>query len=270
METLFNTPILLAAFNRPELARKVFREIKEVRPSKLYFAVDGPRAGIPSDHGQCIKTRDIIKEVDWDCKLYTNFRDKNLGCKAAVSSAIDWFFKNEERGIILEDDTLPDQSFFRFCEELLERYEDDKRVMVISGDNFQFGRRFTEHSYYFSRYPHNWGWASWRRAWNHYDVQMKLWPKVRDSGLLRGIIENKKEVSYWGNIFEKAYKGEVDTWDFQWVFACWIQSGLSVLPAVNLVSNIGFGDSGTHTKTKSGAAGARGKVSISLYYILLM
>ena len=251
MKNSFKTPILLIAFNRPGLTQRVFNELRKVRPAKLYFAVDGPRQNVAFESGLCAKTRDIIKQIDWDCEVRTLFRDKNLGCKVAVSSGIDWFFKNEERGIILEDDTLPHPAFFRFCEELLEYYKNDDRIMTICGTNFQFGRKCTEYSYYFSRYTHTWGWASWRRAGNYYDVDMRLWPEIRDNGLLFNILGSKKEASYWRNIFEQVYTGKKNTWDYRWLFACWLQNGLTVLPGVNLISNIGFGDSGTHTKGKT-------------------
>jgi len=263
MGNSFNTPILLNAFNRPILTQKVFNKIREASPAKLYFAADGPRQNVAFETELCKKTRDIIKQIDWDCKLYINFKDRNLGCKLAVRSNIDWFFKNEEKGIILEDDTLPHSTFFRFCEELLERYKDDKRIMMIGGDNFQFGRKYTEYSYYFSRYAHVWGWASWRRAWDHYDIDMKLWPKIRDNGLLFNILGGKGgEVSYWNNIFEKVYKGEINTWDYQWLFACWLQNSLAVLPEVNLISNIGFGNSSVHTKGKAMLANLESKHAV--------
>lgn len=247
----FNIPILLLIFNRPDLTFKVFDEIRKCSPAKLFISADGPREHVPKDKERCDQAREIIRKVDWDCEVKTLLRDQNLGCKAAVSSGIDWFFRNEEKGIILEDDILPDHTFFRFCEELLEYYKDDKRIMMISGDNFQFGKKPVEHSYYFSRYTHIWGWATWRRAWNYYDVNMKLWPEIRDKGLLESILFNKREVSYWSNIFDKVYCGKIDAWSYQWLFACWLQNGLTILPRVNLVSNIGFGISGTHTSVRS-------------------
>lgn len=247
----FNTPILFLIFNRPNTTFKVFEEIKKCGPFKLFIAADGPREGIADDKIKCNQAREIIKLIDWDCEVKTLFREKNLGCKIAVSSGIDWFFKNEEKGIILEDDTLPHLTFFRFCEELLEYYKDNKQIMMISGDNIQLGMNCTEYSYYFSRYTYIWGWASWRRAWQNYDVDMKLWPKIRDNGFLFNILDNRKEVSYWSDIFEKVYNGKIQTWDYQWLFVCWLQNALNILPGVNLISNIGFGNSGMHPKSKS-------------------
>ncbi|MDD1703325.1 MAG: hypothetical protein LUQ31_10140, partial [Methanoregula sp.] len=160
--------------------------------------------------------------------------------------AIDWFFSHVEEGLIFEDDCVPNQSFFPFCQELLERYRDDNRVMMISGDNFQLGRR-TEYSYYFSRVPHLWGWASWKRAWGYYDVEMKLWPLIRDGDWLRNIFNDRDAVKYWNRILEDTYNNKIDTWDYQWGFSCWIQGMLCIMPETNLISNIGFGGDSTHT-----------------------
>lgn len=245
------TPILFLIFNRPDTTQKVFEEIRKAKPEKLFVSADGPREGKPGENEKCLAVRDILKQVDWDCELTTNFRDKNLGCKKAVSLGIDWFFENVEEGIILEDDTLPHPTFFRFCEELLEKYRDDERIMMISGDNFQFGRKRTNYSYYFSKYAHIWGWASWRRTWKYYDVNMKLWPEIRDGKWLFDMLGDKNAVFYWKNIFEKVYTNKIDTWDYQWNFACWVQNGLAILPNNNLISNIGFGADATRTKEKN-------------------
>ncbi|WP_292463380.1 hypothetical protein [Methanolobus sp.] len=218
---------------------------------------DGPRADCPEEAEKCRAVRAIINKVDWDCEVLTNYSDVNLGCKRRISSGLDWVFDTVEEAIILEDDCLPDPTFFRFCEELLEKYRDDERIAMISGDNFQFGRRRTEYSYYFSRYPHIWGWASWRRAWKNYDVEMKLWPEIRDGGWLRDLLKSTKSVWYWRYIFEKAYNGKKDTWDYQWTFSCWTQNALTVIPSVNLVSNIGFGKNAVHTNIKEKYADMR-------------
>lgn len=247
-----STPVLFIIFNRAGMTQKVFEAIRGARPKRLYVAADGPRESQIGEYEKCLAARDIVlKQVDWDCDVNTLFRDKNLGCKAAVSSGIDWFFKNEEKGIILEDDTLPGATFFRFCEELLEYYKDDNRIMMISGDNFQFGKKNMKYSYYFSRYAHIWGWASWRRAWHYYDAGMESWPAVRDNGMLLNVPGSKRGFSHWPNIFEKVYKGEINTWDYQWLFACWLQKGLTIIPGVNLISNIGFGNNSTHAKGRS-------------------
>ncbi len=169
MHKRLTIPVLFLIFNRPDTTQPVFNEIREAKPTKLFVAADGPRDNKKGEKEECEKTRKIIEQVDWDCELYKLYRDKNLGCKIAVSSAIDWFFENVEEGIILEDDCLPHPSFFRFCQELLEKYKGDERVFVISGDNFLFGRKRTNYSYYFSRYNHCWGWAGWIRTLSDYD-----------------------------------------------------------------------------------------------------
>jgi len=246
-----SVPVAFFIFNRPETTQRVFEVIRQAKPSKLLVAADGPRTSRPLEAEKCAVARAIVEQVDWDCEVLTNYSDINLGCKRRVSSGLDWVFNTVEEAIILEDDCLPHPTLFRFCEELLQKYRDDERIMAISGDNFQFGRRRTEYSYYFSRYNHCWGWASWRRAWQHYDVDMKLWPKIRDSNLLRDLLPKRHAVNYWRTIFQNVYDGQIDTWDYQWTFACWIHSGLSILPSVNLVSNIGFYSDATHTAGKS-------------------
>ncbi|SCL76311.1 hypothetical protein L21_2236 [Methanoculleus chikugoensis] len=246
------TPVLFMVFNRLDTTKRVFEAIRRAKPPRLYVAADGPRADRPGEGEKVQAVRDyVMNSIDWDCEIKTLFRDHNLGCKYAVTGAINWFFENEEMGIILEDDCLPDQSFFMFCQELLGRYRDDKRIMMISGDNFQFGKERTENSYYFSRYTHIWGWASWRRAWNLYDCGMSTWPEIYGNRFLKDILSDKRAAKYWESIFNSVYHGSIDTWDYQWVFSCWIQGGLSIIPNRNLVSNIGFGQSSTHTRDKS-------------------
>lgn len=245
------TPVAFIVFNRPDTTERVFAEIARAKPPKLLVVADGPRANRPGEAEKCATTRDIIKRVDWDCEVLTNFSDVNLGCKRRVSSGIDWVFEQVPEAIILEDDCLPHPSFFRFCEEMLERYRHDPRIMAVSGDNFQFGQKRGAYSYYFSRYNHVWGWASWRRAWEHYDVDMRLWPEIRDGRMLAGILDDARQYDYWANIFERVHGGLIDTWDYQWTFACWIQNGLTLLPQTNLISNIGFGVDATHTQSAS-------------------
>jgi len=243
-----NTPILFLVFNRPDTTKRVFEKIREALPPKLYVAADGPREEREGEADKCEQVRHIATNVDWDCEVKTLFRDKNLGCKHAVSGAIDWFFENEEMGIILEDDCLPNDSFFQFCEELLHRYKDEKQVMTISGDNFQPERR-TENSYYFSKYMHCWGWASWRRAWEYFDLEMEEWPHLKNKNFLSEQFSSKSAQDYWRNIFDRVHAGEIDSWAYIWQYAIWIQKGLNILPEENLVSNIGFGEGGTHTKS---------------------
>jgi hypothetical protein len=248
----FQTPILFIIFNRPDTAIQVFGEIKKIKPSKLYVVADGPRANKEGEKEKCEETRKIIDLVDWECEVFRNFSDINLGCKKRVSSGIDWFFENVEQGIILEDDCLPDQSFFRFCEELLDKYKNDERIGMISGDNFQFGRVKNEASYYFSRYSHIWGWATWRRAWQKYDVNISSWPQIKKDKILNKVFNNRRDVYYWSAIFNDVYNNKIDTWDYQWSFTCFVNNYLSAMPSVNLISNIGFNQGeATHTKRVS-------------------
>ncbi|MBN2106044.1 MAG: glycosyltransferase family 2 protein [Deltaproteobacteria bacterium] len=240
-------PVLFLIFNRPELTHRVFACIRAARPAQLFVAADGPRNDRPHEAEICEQTRKIIEAVDWDCDIATLFREKNLGCKKAVSTAIDWFFEHVEEGIILEDDCLPNPSFFQYCQELLEHYRKDSRVMQICGLNVLQEWRRCGYSYYFSSYGPIWGWASWQRAWHYYDVDMKLWPEIKQEKLYEDFCQNQDEATYRLNLYNDVYSGKIDTWDYQWGFAKMINNGLSVIPSVNLISNIGFTADGTHT-----------------------
>jgi hypothetical protein len=255
MNWTLKTPVALLIFNRPDTTKRVFEAVRQARPPKLLVVADGPRLRHAGESALCDEARSIATNVDWPCEVLTNFADSNLGCRKRVSSGLDWVFRSVPEAVILEDDCLPDATFFRFSDELLERYRDDERVMMISGDNFQFGHRRTGQSYYFSRYTHIWGWASWRRAWQHYDVDMKLWPAIRDGGWLRDLLDDSASVRHWMKIFDRVYRGEINTWDYQWTFACWLQSGLAIMPSMNLVSNIGFHAGATHTAADSPFSG---------------
>jgi hypothetical protein len=246
------TPVAFIIFNRPDTTELIFAEIAKAKPTKLLVISDGARKEKAGEAEKVAASRYIINRVDWDCEVLTNFSDVNLGCKVRVSSGINWIFDNVEEAIILEDDCLPDPTFFRFCQEMLDRYRLDSRIGMISGDNFQYGRSRNEDSYYFSKLVHVWGWASWRNRWkDSYDVNLEKWPLIRDGKWLFDILGNAKEVSVWTRIFENTYQGKIDTWDYQWVFANWIEGRINVMPNVNLISNIGFGKSATHTKALS-------------------
>jgi len=247
---MFETPIAFFVFNRPQVTQKVFAFIREVRPTKLYIVADGPRIGHDGEIENCINTRRVVMEnIDWPCEIHTNFSERNLGCKWRMSSGIDWVFSKEENAIILEDDCVPDLSFFVFCEELLRYYRDDPRIMSICGGNYQEGRVRNSYSYYFSKYPRIWGWATWRRAWHYYDVNMRLWPEFRDGGwLLDYFSGNEVAARYWHSYSETVFKNRIDTWDLQWQFAHWVHGGVTIIPNKNMISNIGYGDDATHTK----------------------
>lgn len=241
-----SVPILLIVFNRPELTRRALEAIAQAKPTTLLVAADGPR--FTEEQERCEQVRDLIGAINWGCDVRTNYSDINLGCGIRVYTAIDWAMSQFEELIILEDDCLPSSSFFRFCEELLAYYRDDERVMHISGNNFQQGIKRSEYSYYFSKTTHAWGWATWKRAWKHFDWDMKRWPEFKREGLLESWCDDFYELKYWTNIFDQTYAGAPDIWDYRWNFACLSQSGLCVLPSKNLVSNVGTGMDATHTR----------------------
>lgn len=254
-EFLFNTPVLLIIFNRADTTKLVFEAIRKARPPRLYVAADGPRPHVASDQQKCAEARKIVERVDWPCEVKTLFHDKNLNCGKAPSTAMSWFFENEEQGIILEDDCLPSQSFFRYCQELLEKYRDDSRIMHIGGNNFLGGwRNDPDYSYYFSRSGHIWGWATWRRAWQTFDFDILLYTKLKQRGFFDHFFLNPLEKVYRLRKFDKtvANRGKVDWWDYQWDFARFSNSGLAVVPNKNLVKNLGFGEGATHTVNGSG------------------
>jgi hypothetical protein len=233
----------------------VFEAIKMARPTRLYVSADGPQEGRPGETENCDKVRKIATAVDWECDLKTLFRKENIGCGAAVSSGLDWFFENEEMGIILEDDCLPNQSFFRFCQELLCRYKDDERIMHIAGTNFLSGwQRDSDYSYYFSYYGSIWGWATWRRAWKKYDVNIRHYPEIKYKDYILDIFGSRSQARRKEQDFDSIMSGKLDTWDYQWMFARYINYGLSIIPELNLVSNIGFGksirDSNAETRSR--------------------
>jgi hypothetical protein len=236
-------------FNRPDTTERVFEAIRQVRPPRLYVAADGPRLDKEGEANEVQVVRDhVMRNIDWDCQIQTLFRDTNLGCRKAVGEAITWFFEHEEAGIILEDDCLPDPSFFLFCAELLLRYKDNAQIMSISGDCFHKQGFESGVSYSFSIYQHIWGWATWRRAWRHYDSSLANRPCLFDFAWLRNLLGSDGAARYWSSIISRYHDGLIDTWDFPWLFSCWINNGLSIVPAVNLVANIGFDSRATHTK----------------------
>lgn len=241
------TPVVLIIFRRPDKTLQVLEKIRQVKPSKLFVICDAPRPEKPDEYEKCEKSRAIIDTVDWDCEVIKNYADTNLGSFRRIPTGLDWVFNQVEEAIILEDDCLPDITFFRFCEELLEYYRNDQRIMAISGDNFQLGKQRTQDSYYFSRYTHSWGWATWKRAWKHFDMEMSAWPEVRDKHLLRSILDSDRDVKYWTAILQDTYDSKIEAWDYRWTFSTWLQNSLTILPNVNLISNIGFGDGATHT-----------------------
>ncbi len=243
----FDTPILFLVFNRPDLTQIVFNRIREIKPKYLFVAADGPRTENDTDEIKCRQVREIISNsIDWTCELKTLYREENIGCRDAVSGAIDWFFEQVEMGIILEDDVLPDLSFFSFCEELLLLYKDDQRVMQITGVNVVGSWRKNLGHYFFSNFGGIWGWATWKRAWDRYDPNLSEWnTEVRR--LIRTYFDSNTFVKKI-ELFDQLKLRKIDTWDYQWTFSKLINHGLSVVPCSNLIKNIGFRLDATHTK----------------------
>lgn len=241
------TAVLFLVFNRPDTTAQVFKAIRKAKPLRLYIAADGPRSHREGEAEKVAMVREIATAVDWKCEVKTLFRKENLGCKCAVSGGITWFFEHEEQGIILEDDCLPHIDFFHYCEELLDHYVDDVRVSVITGNNYQNNQVRGNASYYFSRYPHCWGWATWRRSWILYQGDLLFWPDWRGSDDWINTIPDRVERRYWERIFNRVYIDEIDSWAYPWTASVWYYHGLTVTPNVNLVSNIGFGEGATHT-----------------------
>jgi len=248
------TPILFLIFNRLDTTKRVFASIREQRPGSLYIAADGPRPEKgDTEKAACKAVRDyVLSGIDWDCDVHTLFRDENMGCGKAVASAISWFFGEVEEGIILEDDILPDPSFYTFCEEMLDRYRDDDRVGHITGVNYQDDMANYPYSYYFSVYSHVSGWASWRRVWEHFDYEMEAWKSIReDQRAIRELMFGVYSASsrkYRAAQFDKMVYGESgDAWDYRHLFCLWRKKRLTVIPSVNLTENIGIGEDATHS-----------------------
>ena len=247
------TAVLLVIFNRPDTTSLVFEAIRQAKPPRLYIAADGPRPHVASDVAKCKEAREIVNKVDWPCKVETKFSDVNLNCGIGPSSAFTWFFEHEEEGIILEDDCLPSQSFFRYCEELLVRYRNDNRIMHIGGNNFLKGwQKDIDYSYYFSRSGHIWGWATWRRAWKKFDYNISLYNELIEKKYFDDFFLNPVEKLYRLGKFDKTVtSARVDWWDYQWDFARYVNSGLAIVPKNNLVKNLGFGEGATHTQNST-------------------
>lgn len=243
-----NTPIIFIIFKRENTTQRVFDAIRNAKPEKLLVIADGPREDRDGEADKCIATREIIDQIDWKCEVIKNYAGKNMGCAKRVSSGLDWAFNLVEEAIILEDDCLPEPTFFPFCEELLERYRDDKRIASISGQNVQFGRKRTNYSYYFSHFNHCWGWATWKRAWQNFDFDITLWPEIRDQNFLVDILNDSYAVNYWSKVFQSLHDASScqDSWAQRWTLSCWLQSSLGILANENLIYNIGSGPESTH------------------------
>lgn len=237
-----DVPVLFIIFNRSDTAIQVLNQIRKAKPKKIYLFSDGPRKGRLNEENEVRATREKIeKSIDWNCELRLKYLEINIGPKYAIGYAVNWMFENEESGIVLEHDCLPNDSFFLFCSALLNKYRFNEKVMHITGNNFLFGRIPINTSYYFSNLSNpTWGWATWKRAWKHYDPDIAFYPEfVRNFGLER-VVKSGRVKRYYKRIFDNLYKGKVDTWDYQWSLAIWNSQGVCITPAFNLVSNIGY------------------------------
>lgn len=251
-KNIFDTPVLFLIFNRLETTKKVFNQIRDVKPLYFFIACDGGRNELEKYKVDEIRGW-VLDNIDWQCEVKTLFRDENLGCGKAVSSAITWFFENVEKGIILEDDCLPSNSFFYYCEELLIKYFEDTRIMHIAGTNlFSEETKNLNTSYYFSKYSNIWGWATWRSAWVKYDFDLKKFGEIRKTNYLRSyfdyypsFINRMKWYSAVFNLNEELR--QIDTWDYQWCFTSAISNGFAIVPYLNLIENIGNDNNATHS-----------------------
>lgn len=246
----YNIPILVLIFKRPELTQRVFDRIKAIRPKQLFVSADGARPHKAGEEELVQATRAIFENVDWDCEVKYLFRDQNLGCRSAVSGGINWFFENVERGIILEDDCIPDLTFFQFAEEMLEKYKDAPQIMSVSGLNLVQNDSFfqnLDNSYAFTRFTFYWGWATWRRAWQRMDVDMPAFPAFVEEGYINRLLKDRLAQQYILKRFEETYTKQNDSWAYAWFFNCILHEGLAIVPKNNLVENVGFGDQATHT-----------------------
>jgi hypothetical protein len=258
----FETPIVYFIFNRPECTIESFNSIRIQKPSQLFIIADGPRT--IEENIKCQQVRNITEYIDWPCEVRRNYSEINLGLKERVSSGLNWAFSIVEKAIILEDDCIAHPDFFTFCDSLLSKYENDPRVSVITGNNFQNGTIRGDGSYYFSKYNHCWGWATWRYSWELYDGQISFWNEFSNSDKWKTINLNANERRYWHKIFMQSILNQVDSWAYPWTASIWYKGGLTITPNINLVSNIGFGNDSTHTnqadspfsKMKTGSIGS--------------
>lgn len=249
--TKITTPVVLFIFNRPDTTKRVFEEIRKAEPERLFVIADGPRQNVERDKELCKLTRGITQNIDWDCKVTRDYAVENYGLRKRVSSGLTQMFNSVDEAIILEDDCIPHQSFFPFCQELLETYHDEKKVMMISGNNFFDELRNKEYSYHFSSFNHIWGWATWKRAWHLYNDEMEDWPNLREGDFLSNILQDDVSVNYYKTIFQEVYENKINSWAYRWLYSMLRKDGLSIVPSKNLVTNIGFGTEATNAISNS-------------------
>ena len=242
---MFNIPILFLTYNRPQHTKKSLKSILKIKPKKIYISNDGPKNN-DLDKKKVKKVRECLNNISKKIKVRKKINNFNIGCKKANSTAIDWFFSHEREGIILEDDCIASQNFFFFCQMMLKKNKNNKNIFCASGSNFQ-NKKITNHSYYFSKYNHCWGWATWRNKWKKNDVKIKFWPKLSKTYDWNNFHKTKTEKKYWDIIFNKVYNNRIDSWAYPWMLSVWKNKGITIIPQINLVDNIGQGIDGTHS-----------------------
>jgi len=245
LEGVESPPVLFLIFNRPMSTQKVFNAVREVKPNKIFVAADGPRKGVPTDLDTCLEARKIIEQVDWECEVKLLYREENIGCRAAISSGIDWFFSHVDEGIILEDDCLPSKSFFRFCQILLEKYRHNDSVMQINGSYYLDDLIDHKESYYFSKIISCWGWATWKSSWGSFDGAMSDYGRLKSNGLIKEYYDNKYISNWMESYLDEANAESCGIWSTQWAFKIIKKNALSITPTINLVQNIGFNNDAT-------------------------
>ena len=244
----FDVPVIFCTFNRLECTKKTFERIREVKPMRLYLLSDGPRENVSGEEEKVNAVRKYLEDnIDWECQVYKNFAPKNMGCGKRMSSGISWAFEQEEKLIILEDDCLPHITFFRYCNELLERYKENEDIMLIGGSN-SLGILEEKDSFIFTPFVENWGWATWKRTWQQYDYDISDWGERKIPFSMKTSMDDKA-IKFYSNLFDKVYTHKIDTWDYQLQYLVFQKGGLTIVPRKCLVKNIGFGLDATHTKT---------------------
>lgn len=248
-----SSAIVVLVFNRPETTVRLIDRLALVRPKRLLVVADGPRANRPGEVEKVAAVRALFERLPWSCSVERDFADTNLGCRRRVSSGLSWAFSLVEEAIVLEDDCLPHPSFFPFCAELLARYRDDRRIGSISGTDFTVDHRRPEASYWFSRYNLFWGWATWRRAWHHYDDMMGPMDRRADAvdgveAILRRTFPRLRERLYWRFILRRTHSSRIESWGYRWMLSCWAHGLLGIQPAVSMIDNVGTGADATHTR----------------------
>lgn len=245
---IITAPILIIAFNRPTVSVKTFEYIRKAKPTKLYIAVDGAREGKVGEDKLVEEVKSILQKIDWPCEAHFKYNETNKGAEVTVSSAISWVFETEEYAIVLEDDIIAPMSFLRFAQEMLIKYKDNDKIDMVTGNNFTPINQSNNYSYYFTKYGHHWGWATWKRAWKDFDLYLEI-PKVYTTyKKLKEITNTKKEAKYFSKYFEKLKKRGVGnvTWDAIKLYRQIVHRKLTITPANNLTSNIGI--FGLHAK----------------------